>query len=201
MLSRLVFLFVSSIAAAAVAPSPFSDLFFEPNLGQSPRETQYLARTGGARLSFEPDGLRIESHGGVVRLRFAGAQPAARFEPLDRSPDRSAYMVGRDESKWTRDVPHYRRLAWRGVYPGIDAIFYGSGGRIEYDLVVAPGADTGRIRVCFEGATLSIAGSGELTARAGALDIAMLRPRVYQRSRDGGERPIVARYRLHGGHE
>ncbi len=42
-------------------------------------------------------------------------------------------------------MPHYRRVAVRGLYPGIDAIYYSTGRQLEYDLVVAPGADPSRI--------------------------------------------------------
>src|SRR6266545_219916 len=197
MLTRLLLLLTPSIAAAG-ASSPFANLFFEPNLGQAAPEAQFLARTPGARLFFERDGVRIVSQTGAVRLRFADARRDARYEPLDATADRSAWFVGGDPSRWRRDVPHYARLAWRGVYPGIDAIFYGTGGKIEYDLVVAPGVDPGRIRMRFDGAAVSISDSGDLDVDAGPLQLTMLRPRIYQRTSAGQEQAVESRYRKTG---
>jgi hypothetical protein len=193
MTSRFLILFLPFIAAAA--PGPFDDLFFEPNLGQSPSPVKYFARTPGASLAFEAEGVRIESGGAGVVLRFPGASLPARFEPLDPTLDRSFYFIGSDQSRWTRDVPHYRRLAWRGIYPGVDAVFYGAGGRLEYDLLIAPGADAGRVRVRFQGARrVSIAESGALLVRSGALAFEMLRPRVFQHAA-AGDTAVEARYR------
>ena len=52
----------------------------------------------------------------------------------------------------------YNRIAWRGVYPGVDAVFYAVGNQLEYDLVIAPGADAGRIRLQWSGAVRAAAG-------------------------------------------
>jgi hypothetical protein len=35
-------------------------------------------------------------------------------------------------------VPHYARVRYEAVYPGIDLVFYGNPQQLEYDFVVAP---------------------------------------------------------------
>jgi hypothetical protein len=122
MFKRILLVLASSIAAAALAPSPFANLFFEPNHGQSPARVRYLARTPGAAIAFEAGGVRLRPGGEPAPLRFPGAKPGGRLEPLDPTPDRSFYLLGSDRSRWTSNVPHYRRLAWRGVYPGVDVV-------------------------------------------------------------------------------
>src|SRR5690349_7003935 len=118
--------FVLLRAAAAAVSSP--DIYFEPNLGQASARVQFVARVPAASLAFAPEGVRIDAAGANLLLRFAGAARSMRFEPLDPAPDRTSYFLGRDASRWIRNVPHYRRLAWRGIYPGIDVVFYSSGG-------------------------------------------------------------------------
>src|SRR5262245_34013928 len=136
---KYTLLLLPGLAAASPARSPFADIFFEPNRGQSPSAVRYFARAPGMQFAFLGNGVHIETPGGSIGLCFAGANRAARFEPLDATPDETFYFVGNDSARWTQHVPHYRKLAWREVYPGIDVIFYGSGGRLEYDLVIAPG--------------------------------------------------------------
>ena len=58
--------------------------------------------------------------GSVERMKLIGASPKLRFEPLDQQPGISNYFIGNDPSQWQTNVPHYGRVALRGVYPGID---------------------------------------------------------------------------------
>jgi len=168
---RSLFLLLAP-ALACAADSPFQKLFFEPNLGQAGSQTdhsiRYVAHAAGANIAWTRDGLLLQLHGddsAPVHLRLSGASAAARFEPLGESADRSDYFIGRDQSKWVRDVRHYSRLAWRGVYPGIDMIFYGDGNRLEYDFVLAPGADPNRLRMTVDpSAQLALSG-GDITVR------------------------------------
>ena len=185
--------------AASAGPSPSHDLYFEPNSGQAARPIGWLARTTDASLAFTHNGLEIWFAGArrSVVLKWKGASPAARFEALDRSPDSTSYYLGADPSRWVLNVPHYGRLACRGIYPGIDAIFYWREGRLEYDLVVAPGADPSAIQLAFEATTgITIEGSGNLVVHAGEASFKMHKPRLFQRLRSGRETDVVGGYRL-----
>src|SRR5262249_29380364 len=76
------------------------------------------------------------------------------------------------------------------VYPGVDAVFFGSGPDLEYDLQVAPGAKLDRLRISLEGASdLRVDESGNLVIQTAAGTLQQLRPRVIQ-----GKREIPARY-------
>ncbi|MFN7918570.1 MAG: hypothetical protein U0Q16_00645 [Bryobacteraceae bacterium] len=45
--------------------------------------------------------------------------------------------------------PQYGKVRYSGVYPGVDLVYRASGKRLEYDFVVAPGADASSIALGF----------------------------------------------------
>jgi hypothetical protein len=80
------------------------------------------------------------------------------------------------------------------LYPGVDLVFYGNQRQLEYDLVVAPGADPGAIRMQFDGVdSLRLDSAGNLVLRAGAGELRQHRPIVYQ-ERDGARQSVNGRY-------
>ena len=50
------------------------------------------------------------------------------------------------------DIPTYGRVRYKAVYPGVDMVWYGKQGRLEYDLDLQPGADPEKIAMRFDGA-------------------------------------------------
>jgi hypothetical protein len=78
------------------------------------------------------------------------------------------------------------------VYRGIDTVYYGNQGRLEYDFLLAPGADAGAIRMRFRGADrLRITPAGDLEVEAGGATLIEKRPAVRQ-----GDVAIAGRYVL-----
>ncbi|MCC2670893.1 MAG: putative secreted protein, partial [Armatimonadetes bacterium] len=78
----------------------------------------------------------------------------------------------------------------------VDLIYYGSQKQLEYDLVLAPGADPEQVRFRLEGADrLTVDGEGALVAQAGDAEMRQLRPEVYQVV-DGARRPVRGEYTL-----
>ncbi|MFN7922246.1 MAG: SBBP repeat-containing protein [Bryobacteraceae bacterium] len=126
-------------------------LAFEPNMGQVDSSVRYLARVPGFLLYITGEEAVFQPKGGdIERMKWLGAS-RPRFEPLEKQPGISNYFIGNDPAKWRTEIPNYGRVALRGVYPGIDLVFYGNPQRLEYDWIVAPGADPSRIRVRWEG--------------------------------------------------
>ena len=80
-------------------------------------------------------------------MRLVGGNPAANFEGLDLLPGRVNYYIGNDPSRWHTGVPTYAKVRCRGAYPGVDLVYYGHQGELEYDFEVAPGADPTIIRL------------------------------------------------------
>ncbi|HTS61735.1 MAG TPA: SBBP repeat-containing protein [Candidatus Acidoferrales bacterium] len=84
--------------------------------------------------------------------RISWKEPA-NPQPEDVLPGVVNYFLGSDPKAWRTGVPRYARIRYRGLEPGIDLVFHqGPAGELEYDLIVAPGADPGRIRLRLEGA-------------------------------------------------
>src|SRR5271169_5899407 len=77
----------------------------------------------------------------VLRLKLVGANPAHNVIGLDPLPGKSNYFIGNDPTKWRTNVPNYAQVRYRDAYPGVDLVYYGNQQQLEYDFVVAPGAD------------------------------------------------------------
>jgi hypothetical protein len=128
----------------------------------------------------------------VLRLRLVGANPAAKIEGSDKLPGKSNYFVGNDSAKWHSDISTYANVKYESVYSGINAVYYGNQGQLEYDLVIAPHADYKQIRLKYEGAKRVRIGetSGDLilTTRDGS-HLRQHKPVIYQEI--AGERRLV----------
>ena len=124
-------------------------------------------------------------------MRLVGADPVPRIEALDELPGVSNYLVGSDTTQWHTNVPGYASVRYSEVYPGIDLVFHGRNARLEYDFIVAPGADTGSITLSFQGADeLELDSQGSLVLRVGGSEVIQHAPVIYQEF--GGTRAAVA---------
>jgi cell division septation protein DedD len=194
------------------------------NQGQTDARVKFLSRGSSYNLFLTPAGAALDLHRtdepvsrkmsfagrkaakardvkrerAVVRLQFVGANREARARGVDELEGKSNYFVGSDPKRWLAGVPNYGRVEFEGVYRGVDVVYYGSGGQLEYDFRVAPKADPRVIKLNFEGARrLELDEQGDLLLHVGGELIRQRRPFVYQES--GGERmPVEAGYVLKG---
>jgi Cep192 domain 4/HYDIN/CFA65/VesB-like, Ig-like domain/Beta-propeller repeat len=161
---------------------------FERNEGQTSAAVQYLAHDRGSTVFFlrhEIDFVGAVGKGerrrSMLRLEFRGANPSPRILGLEELSGRSNYIRGRDPHGWKKNVARFGRVKYEGIYPGVDAIFYGGPEGLEYDLVVAPGADPDRIRLNISGAAgVSLDSRGDLRLTAAGGEVALPRPAIYQ---------------------
>jgi hypothetical protein len=128
----------------------------------------------------------------VVRMRLVGTNPQARATGLDALPAKTNYFIGKDPKKWRTKVPNYAKVKYEGVYPGIDLVYYGNQGQLEYDWAVAPGADPNAITFEIAGADgvrppegerrspLRIDAHGDLMISTGAGEVRFKKPVAYQ---------------------
>lgn len=141
----------------------------------------YIVRglKAGARL--EPGGtLRLSlPDARSFSLRFTGGNSRAKAESAGPLPGRTHYFIGRDSRKWRTNVPQFGHVRYRDVYPGIDVDFHGEPGALEYDLIVAPGADPRHIRLAVSGAGVKAEG-GDLLIVAGGRRLRHVKPRIFQ---------------------
>jgi len=123
----------------------------------------------------------------VVRMRFEGANADPEVVGESPLPGKSHYFVGNDPAQWRTNVAHQARVRYLSVYPGIDMVYYGSEGRLEYDWIVAPGVDPHRIVAVFDGADrVSVAANGDLVIDTPIGAIRQEKPVLYQEI--GGKR-------------
>jgi uncharacterized protein (TIGR03437 family) len=201
-------------------------LSFEINQGQTDSRVKFLSRGHGyslfltaseaaLRLRIADCGLRIDKahtptapelgnpqsairnpQSPLFRLKLVGANPAPQVTGLDELPGRSNYFIGNDPDKWRTNVPQYARVKYRDVYPGIDLIYYGQQRQLEYDLVVAPGADPRAIQLAFDGAEqMRIDQSGDLVLTVAGGELRQHQPVIYQMV-NGARREIPGQYKL-----
>src|SRR5260370_11306773 len=81
-----------------------------------------------------------------------GANPAAATTGTDPLPGKSNYVIGNDPHRWRSGIPQFAGVHYASVYPGIDLVFYGNQGQLEYDFKVAPGAEPSQAELEFDGA-------------------------------------------------
>ena len=192
----------------SLAQLPF---IFERNQGQTDPRVQFLARGSGYALFLTRDAAVLTlqhggkqhsaSHGAVLSMELAHSSPRTEIEGTDPLPGKSNYFIGNDPAQWHRNIPQFARVRYAEVYPGIDLIYYGNRGRLEYDFEVAPGSDPGLVQLNFQGAKpLSLASNGDLRIKVAGGEVHLEAPRVYQNI-DGKRRSIAGRFQLRGLHE
>src|SRR5262249_38275080 len=72
-------------------------------------------------------------------------------------------FVGNDPASWQSHVAAYSSVRYAGLYDGVDVRVRDGGRRLEYDLLLAPGADLSRVAVRVSGASgLEVGGDGSL---------------------------------------
>ena len=176
-------------------------LSFEANRGLGNGEADFVARGAGyslaltateARFALQPNAAGSEGKAPhSLRMQLKGANAAAQARGLDELPRRSNYLVGRDAARWRTNIAQFRQAKYESVYPGVDVVYYGAQGQLEYDFIVAPNADPRAIELSFEDADeVSVNAEGELILRTSGAEVRQRKPVIYQEV--NGQRHTVA---------
>ena len=178
-------------------------LRFEANRGQVAEPVRFVHRAPGYTLFLTPDEAVLNLQGAdrpaVLRTRLVGGAPAAAVTGEGEQRGRTNYLRGSDPAGWTTGVASYGKVRCSGVYPGIDLVYHGTEGILEYDFVLAPGADPGRIALDIQGAdSMDIDGAGDLVLATPAGEVRQHAPRVYQEVA-GVRRAVEGRYSVRDG--
>jgi len=187
---------VSSLSAT-LANLP---LAFEPNRGQAALDAAYLARGTNFNLSLNSSGaiitlprINTDSHDPrnprarvlthtPIHLSFTGASPAPAITPQEPLLERVNYYNRTDSTGHPiNQLPTFARVEYKNIYPGVDLAYHGTRRQLEYDFVVAPGADPNLIRMDFSGAkSLTINPAGNLLIETSAGLLTERLPHIYQ---------------------
>ena len=131
-------------------------------------------------------------------MTLANANPQSQAAGLDELPGKSNYFIGNDPAKWRTNIPTYAKVKYNGVYPGVDLVYYGNHGQLEYDFVVAPGADPSLVTLAFEGAReIYIDARGELVLDVEGGEVRQHKPVVYQEV-EGVKQEVAGHYVMKG---
>jgi len=176
--------------AALYARLPLS---FEVNQGQSDPTVEYLAHGPGYTLWLTTDQAVLALRSGetgnwpVVRMKLVRANQQATISGLNELPGKSNYFIGNDPEKWRTDIPNYAQVKYANIYPGVDLVYYGSEGQLEYDFVVAPGGDPRAIALQLasgeskiQNPKSKIEANGDLVVAMGDGELRFHKPMVYQ---------------------
>ena len=195
------------VSAASRKAAPGTKLMsvplnFEPNQGQAASAVQFLSRGPGYAIFLAPGevSLNLERQQAAaaaeagqapgaasvdtVRMSLIGANAKAHAVGRDPQPGVVSYFIGNDPKNWRSGIPTYGKVDYPQIYPGVDLVFYGNQRQLEYDFVVAPGADPNRIAWRIEGATASVDADGNLALSAFNGPASFKRPVLYQMDGD-----------------
>ena len=187
-------LLLTIIFTAICGASPRLPYSFEENRGQFPGQVRFAAHGRGYQLYLTTADAVLATRGSFLRMSLSNGRPAS---PTPEGPieAHSHYFIGAPVD-WRQDIPNWSRIRYANVYPGVDLVYYGRDGELEYDFVVAPGAPVGQIAVTFPGSATELAPDGAL--RIGPF--IQKAPVAYQ-DIDGRRQPVVASYEIKsGGH-
>jgi uncharacterized protein (TIGR03437 family) len=231
MVIRIIALFLTGLIASAETPFSHSGepsqriaasygnlpLSFEPNQGQTDAQVRFVARGAGYTVFLSPDSatFRLQHHSSigprnrvieaaVVRMNLVGADPRLSMEPQEKLSGVTNYLTGNTHAQLPTDLPSYAAIRSNNVYPGIDLVYYGTQGQLEYDFVLAPRADPSLIRMMFSGATPFVDKSGDLVLPLASKEressIRFHKPVLYQ-STGGIRQPVNGRFTVAASHE
>jgi hypothetical protein len=187
-----------SVSTAAAPPRSLDTLplSFEPNRGQVAEQVAFLAHMPGYGLQLNSSEARFvtaDATDAPLTMKLIGADPRAAGVGLDPLPGSANYFIGKDPRSWRTGIPTFARVEFRGIYPGVDIAYHGTRGQVEFDLIVAPGADPAAVTIAFESADgLEIGTDGDLVVRRGTLRLLQRKPEIFQivrgrrRTVDGG---------------
>ncbi len=194
----VLFPLLLAFPAPAAAPRrdplpPNRPVMFEENRTQTGPSVSFIARGPDYVLFLTRDEAVLRAGAGspsVVRMRFENANPAVAAEGLEELAARTNYLVGPREAHLA-GVRNYSRVRYRNLWPGIDAIFHGARGSLEYDLSLKPGADPAHIRLRFSGpAKVRRDPAGDLRLETPSGEVRWRKPVIYQVA--GSRRETIA---------
>lgn len=176
---------VESVVCGPSATPAFSSLplYFEEAGGGPGSPTRFQARGSGGLLSISATEAWLARRGPVtaaLRVRLVGGNPEAPVRGREALPGRVNYLTG-DGSRWRTELPVYRAVEARQVYPGIDLVYYGNQRQLEFDFIVAPDANPNQIELALDGADgVEVSAQGELVLHTPAGEVRYHKPVIYQ---------------------
>lgn len=169
-----------------------------PNMGQWPAPFRYLAPLGNTTMFLQDNAVTWVSyasefleqghhgpnersdapvHGHAWRVRFVGADTAARLVPDHRTDAALNYFRGTDTTRWVRDVHGFSDITYKQLWPGVDLRWTSAGQHVKYDLLLRPGADVRNVAFEYQGIEgMAIDQEGDLVITTSLGQLTELKP-------------------------
>jgi uncharacterized protein (TIGR03437 family) len=189
-MNRLAAFLILALAPALGSPHPKAAWLFSgmPLRFDAEAGSRFVAHTSGYTVSLDSAGAEFDAGKSRVRMEPAGCGRLPEPVGEDPLPGRTNYFIGSAKPRRQGGVGSAGRVRYRDVCPGIDLLFYGSNGSLEFDFIVQPHADPRQIQLTVTGARLRLSAAGDLILGEG--ELRWKRPRLYQTQ--GGQRVEVA---------
>ena len=153
----------------------------------------------------------------IVSMAVVGMNPHSKISGVGELPGKSNYFIGNNPAKWRTNIPNYAEVKFQSVYPGVDLVYYGNQGKLEYDFVVQPGGDPHQILLdvgavstpstnSHRSGKLRLAENGDLLVNTDSGEVVFQKPAVYQPGTDyepgTADRELIeGKYVLIGAHK
>jgi hypothetical protein len=184
-------------------------VYFTKNEGQWDSRVLYRANVGGAVIWFAKEGVyhqftrevpsEIEpvtnnTENTLLQEReipkkyetvliaesFVGGNTNPQINTEELTEYKCNYFIGNDPAEWHTDVPNFKGIVYKDIYPGIDVRYYSKGNALEYDMIAAPGADISKIKVKYDAQALSVDANGSLIIGSDWVTFSENKPFTYQ---------------------
>ena len=148
---------------------------FEKNIGQFDSSVDFVASRRAYKLAVKPNSLSWDFNLPVNKLSSDRMTDTSNHEHKlvdneaihlsfpdsvsgtwigsNRQEALTSYFLGSDPSKWIIGAENFSKIRRNSIYPGIDlTVYQADSGELEYDFIVAPGANPKQIVLKFDGA-------------------------------------------------
>ncbi|TYP74496.1 SBBP repeat-containing protein [Paenibacillus methanolicus] len=169
---------------------------------------RFEARGPGYRYAFGSDRVWLsfhranpvenggEAHGVTLVWELLNARPGLVPEGVSADQGTFSYFRGQDPAYHYANIPLYREVAYRQVWPGIDLVFQACEGKLKYDVILSPGARLEDVKLLCQGAEeLRMDDDGNLQFVTPLGTFADLKPVAYQ-SIENVVKPVECRFAL-----
>ncbi len=194
-------------------------LVFQENKGQVDAQVKYLVRNGATSMFFTESEIVYQlievktpeqaeklpnippapeestpSKAIALRQTFVDGRTPYTVQGEIELKSKVNYFIGNDDSKWVRGASTYAGVRYAQIYEGIDVVYDGSLGRLDYRIEVQPGANPDDIRVRVEGAdSLALSADGALVFVTELGNMGLQKPRATQNGKNIAD---LVQYRL-----
>jgi hypothetical protein len=97
--------------------------------------------------------IKLDHLGGVnLKISYPGANPNPIIEPFDRMETHISYFIGRETTKWYSNIPVWKGMRYKDLYPGIDLELTIEEGKLVQRALLHRGVNANIIRLRVDGA-------------------------------------------------